>query len=200
MLNYSGSIVYDSVTQTYYIDDQPKCFRPLRDRSANCQQTAGFRTEHVGIGACMWHGGAVYKATQMQIETGRYAGLAYGQLKRHYERFIIEPDFLDITPELALARGLLADELKAYHQDRRAAKAVLKIILDITAIVERIEKIQSQQVLTATTVRLMMARGLDVAKDYIPPEQLLEFVERWRDEPAIKLSSFLPASVTRYED
>jgi len=194
------NVVVDITTpsgHTYYVDGKSVCCRPLsQDRQhLFCANHAGSGTGHLGMGACQYHGGMAENAYRHSIQTGRYGGKVYRSLQRHYEEFIVEPDFLDLLPELALARGLLADQLEQYGHGSTQATKVMKSIIDIVTIVERIERIQSQQVLTVTTVRLMMARGLEIARQFIEPEELEQFILMWKDEPTIKLSSFLPASV-----
>ena len=79
-------------------------------RTSVCQNPAGFKTGHVGMGHCHLHGGR----NKMGIEapgykTGRYAKLYQGRLQKYFE--VIGNDNtnpLDLVPELQVQRVMLS--------------------------------------------------------------------------------------------
>jgi hypothetical protein len=158
------------------------CLRNVRDEAKYCSHVAGYGTDHVGEGRCKFHHGAV---TGRPPEHGRYADVAKRKLRREYERYANDPDMLNLGPELALQRALLT-ELVVKYQDTDGNVAILNkmtaLLGDITATVNRIEKIQSQQVLTRATARLIMLKAMEVAQGFIPEEDLPVFVETWRSQ------------------
>ena len=55
---------------------------------------------------------------------------------------------------------------------------------DIGGMVERIERIKSQHVVTAATARLLVVKGLEVGKRFLAddPEKLPQFIKAWHVE------------------
>jgi hypothetical protein len=138
-------------------------------------------TSHLGEGRCKFH----TKASAEDIATmGRYEAVVEGELRAHYENFVTDPRLLDITPELSLQRTLLAQAMRAFNDDPTAvdSKYILGLIRDVVESVAKIEKIQSQQVLTAATARFMISKAIEVARDFIPEMLMADFIVRWRNE------------------
>ena len=174
---------------TYYVEGRPTCLASLRGeegKDQHCSLVAGWGTMHTGTGRCKYHGGRFDPRL-----TGRYSSHLRKRLRIQYEDFITDPDMLDLTPELATQRTLLRDMLEMYETgmhsgiiDARTLKQALTTLEDIGKMVERIERIKSQHVVTAATARLLVAKGLEVGRRFLEdrPELLPKFVETWHKE------------------
>ena len=176
------SAVHDpALYVTYYVDDQPYCLRPLTDKGRDevyCANRAGYGASHGYVeGPCKFHGGNGFQA----ISTGRYSKVLRRELKVRYQEYASDPSMLNISSELILLRTLMAEYL-AIYQETHAIKALeltTRTLIDITGVVERIELIQSSQVLTITMTKLLMARAVDVAKRFLDGDDLIRFIDAW---------------------
>ena len=170
---------------TYYLNGIAVCMQPLGDKriSSNeyCSRPAGYSTDHLGEGRCRMH--SLPNVADMAT-MGRYDSVAVGDMRMAYEAFVTDPRLLDIAPELALQRSLLAKLWNDYIDtpDTTDVRAVLNVIRDITDSVAKMEKIQSQHVITAAMARFVISKALDVARRFLPPNRMEEFVGAWRSE------------------
>lgn len=166
---------------TYYVDGQPHCMRPLTDTGRAevwCEQRAGFGCTHgFNEGACKFHGGSGFH----NITNGRYSKILKRQLKTRYQEYASDPSMLNISSELVLLRTLMGEYLSIYQETHaiKALELTTKTLIDITGVVERIERIQSSQVLTVSMTRLLMARAMDVAKRFLTGDDLIQFIDAW---------------------
>lgn len=183
---------------TYWVDTgegyKAVCFKKiLKYNGAYCAQPAGRETEHKGSGRCKWHGGAVVDNND-SIRTGssegrvghkRYEYTVKGRLRKHYMQFAEEEEqVLSIIPELALQRALMAEMIELYQEtgNPKYADRTSKLLTEIGNTVERIERIQNNNVLTATAAKFLMARAVDVASRFMDTGTLEEFVITWHKE------------------
>lgn len=186
---------------TYYVGTpelgwRPSCLRRIRegDGKQYCSRRAGERTPNNEFdeGACRFHGGA----NNGGIANGRYADVTKRRMKRMYEKFQAEDaKALDLLPELALQRTLLAEVMDALqgtgsrHRDMELAAALLR---DINRSVETIERIESNKVLTQATLNLIMAEAMATFAEFVQPGRLGEFRETWRMRVATKYPALAP--------
>ena len=68
-----------------------------------CGRPAGWGTDHPGEGKCKLHGGAT------PIKHGRYSTIARESLRDRIAEFEADPDPLNLLPEVAMLRAVLAD-------------------------------------------------------------------------------------------
>ena len=140
---------------------------------------AGAGTDHPGTGGCHYH--QPQKYGMVTIKHGRYANVSKRKQAALYREYVNDPDMLDLVPELALLRSFLADAMQDYHPaDQQHVKHLTDMIMKVSQLVERIENIQSQQVLTLSVARLVMLKAIEVAKRYIPEEDHHRFVLEWK--------------------
>lgn len=74
-----------------------------------CERPAGWGTPHPGTGKCKLHGGSA------PIKHGRYSVIKREELRELIEEFEADPDPLNIFPELATLRALVADYINRYE-------------------------------------------------------------------------------------
>lgn len=174
---------------TYYIDNNPYCLASLESegkRDLYCEQPAGRGTDHLGTGRCKNHGGAIFNAQQTQY--GRYSRVTKETLGYLYSEFMDEADMLNLLPELGMQRTLLTSVMQIWQDDPRNVgllKMASQMLDTVSQMVERIERIQSNHVLTVATARLLMLRAVDVAKHYIPQDRMQEFLDEWKRETIV---------------
>lgn len=74
------------------------------NNNGNCQLTAGFGTDHLGQGRCKFHGGSTPR------NSGRYSRLKDSStIKKLVEEHELDPEPLNLLPDLALARAMLEE-------------------------------------------------------------------------------------------
>ena len=89
--------------------DGGKCRGTTHDGTP-CEKSAGWGTDHVGLGRCRLHGG------NNMARHGRYSTIKRAELRELIEKFEDDPDPLNILPELAAVRALFVDYLDRYDQ------------------------------------------------------------------------------------
>lgn len=166
---------------TYRVDGHPYCLRPLKQEGKEdqfCSNEAGQGTAHLGTGPCNKHNGNIAEGVMV-----RYGKYLKRELKERYEEFASDDArLMDLYPELAMLKTILTTSVDMYQESRsaRALELVLKVLNDIGNTVERMDRIQSRQVITAAMAKLMFTRALQTAVQFVPPEQFPTFVEMWR--------------------
>src|SRR5690606_24820695 len=146
---------------TYCVNGKTRCLGVLKTEGKShqyCFNEAGLKTDHEGSGRCAFNGGAGGR----NPTHGRYADGAKSKLAEHYQEYLNDPDLLNLTPELALQRTLLKNIWEKFNEEggdnTDNLKLIRALVSDVTITVDKIEKIQSQQVLTASAAKLMMAK------------------------------------------
>ncbi|BDI28000.1 hypothetical protein CCAX7_000510 [Capsulimonas corticalis] len=141
----------------------PKCGRPCKTKNgAPCENAAGQRTDHVGVGACWKHGGNGGRP----VKHGLYSKIERPRLKELLDAADELGDPLDLLPHVKMLGALVTDwverydtfteALIAWHQSYDNPERVSKPtqLLDITsaagligqigAMVDRIHKHQDK--------------------------------------------------------
>lgn len=88
-----------------------KCGARKTDGSGTCEQPAGFGTDHVGAGRCKFHGGATPCTAG-----GRYSKIKTRRLGAKIAEFEADPDPLNLEPEAAAVRALVAGYLERFDE------------------------------------------------------------------------------------
>jgi len=199
---------------TYFIDGQPVCFAYLSREGAEdeyCSYPAGRDTQHKGKGRCKLHD-VNEKALDRRLKHGRYAIKTQERFKAEIEDFLADPEMMRLEPELALLRFLLTRNWVKYQEgDEEKEEPIRGLIAEITKMLERMEKISSNQVMTASNAKYLMIRALDVIQslftkwfsleevyrlsqlskeelENLSQERLREFFLMWRKEVEGKIS------------
>lgn len=95
----------------------PLCGAHKRKSDTLCRNPAGFKTDHLGQGRCMYHGG------KTPIKHGRYSTITRANIRELIEKHAADPDPLDMLPELAAARAFFEDFVNRYDEWREAILA-----------------------------------------------------------------------------
>src|SRR5262249_45569095 len=87
-----------------------KCGAKTKRRDGSCTKSAGWRTDHPGVGKCYLHGGAT------PIKSGRYSKTKRESLRERIEAVRADPDPLNLEPEVALLRALVEDLIERWDE------------------------------------------------------------------------------------
>lgn len=166
---------------TYFLDGKAYCFRPISQLGREdqfCSQPAGYGTAHPGEGACKYH--FALQAESLMIRYGKHLKKDLATIYHEYAQD--EQHIYDLTPELVLLRTLLTNSLNIFQETRslKALELATKLLGNVGDAVERIDRIQSRQVLTAAMAKMVFTKALQVATQFIEPERLPAFIELWK--------------------
>jgi len=102
-----------------------RCGRARRGDGSGmlCRQRAGMGTEHLGTGACKYHGGLSAKKVDGRLKSGRWSMVSTRRLGEVIEELKDDPNPLDMVPDLTLARALLKDWIERYEEQLEALLA-----------------------------------------------------------------------------
>lgn len=138
-------------------------------REKYCRALAGRGTQHSGVGRCKNHGG-------LQDEDGRVTNGARSMVKASTLRELIEQekgrtDPLNLTEELAILRALRTELLAG---DEVNADAAQKLLDGAGRMVERIEKIRSQNAISRPELNRVMHEMWRAVDGMVTDEPLKE--------------------------
>lgn len=148
------------------------CFRRIRsDPHLRCVNVAGYKTEHVGTGACAYHGGN----NKPFIVTGRKAVMTKTRLADKIQTYLQRDrdDLLDLTEQLAATRAIFDEFIETYpdpeHEDYGLwFHRYTNLIGTLGTLVEKISKVDARNSLTAAQVLYIRAILVDMFIKYIP--------------------------------
>lgn len=143
-----------------------------------CKRPAGWGTDHVGTGRCKLHGGKSLKGYEHpNFKTGNsslYHDYLPDKIKAKVEAFE-NADPLDLTHELAVARGLLAEFLSRFvegtYLDAISISIASDLIERINRTVSTISKIKNDTALTGAEVSFLAM-------------SMVALLDRYVDDPA----------------
>lgn len=200
--------------RTYFINGQPVCFDFKGSKGQEdeyCSLPAGARTDHYGIGRCKVHDQG-NRAIEKLRGNGRYANVTSDRFKAKMEGFLNDPELLNLMPELAILRVLASENWEMYQRGELDKEDALRgLIAEITGLSKTVDKINSNQVLTASNAKYLMLRAVDVMQELLtkwfsleevyrlsqlskeeleklPQEHLKEFLLAWRKEVEVKVA------------
>lgn len=136
-----------------------------------CKQPAGWRTDHPGTGRCKFHNGR-------PPTHGRYSRYLETQLGDAIKELEEDPDPLDLTEEVHLARALLQ---RALDNESLTDSDRMGLVSDLSKIVKRIEDVHAQNAISLPDLnRLMTEMGRVVAHHVDDQETIDAIREEWR--------------------
>jgi hypothetical protein len=170
---------------TYHIKipgerEQALCFRRIHHQEGmRCTNVAGYKTNHVGTGACSFHGGNSTK--NPNIVTGRHAKSTKARLDAQIQQYLNKDrgDLLDLTYHLAATRAIF-DEFLVDFPEATADDYGLwfgrfqGIVGTLGTLVEKITKVDSRNSLTAAQVLYIRACIVDIFLKYITDTDMRE--------------------------
>lgn len=124
-----------------------KCGAKKKQGPGYCARAAGYNTDHLGQGRCDLHGG------KTPIKHGRYSKVKRKDLREHIAELELDPDPLDLTPDLHMMRALwrsLVEKKKADPLD------AARLLAEATRIVERMERIRNANAISHRDLNRVM--------------------------------------------
>lgn len=177
------------------------CFRQMKnDHALRCTHEAGYGTDHVGTGACKYHGGN----SVGRITTGQHATKARMRLDGKIQQYLGQDraKVLDLTYELAATRAVFQEFLEEKFpgtEDEEYGIALFRfnqMIGTLGTLVEKISKIENRNTLTAAQVLYLRATVTDLLLKYIPDPDVREQAVR---ELAIRMGGDVEVEMSRSE-
>jgi hypothetical protein len=154
---------------------QGKCGRGNRSKQRKsewCTKTAGWGTDHVGIGACKLHGGC------NPIKHGYDSEIMRERLGNTFERFKNDPNIGAVDGEVALLRGLVQKAIEKGKEGEDVASLTEKVV----KAVETMAKIRQKFGITIETVnRITEQMGVVVSRHVKDPAILAAIEREWAD-------------------
>lgn len=171
-----------------------------RDGSGHCARPAGWGTDHAGAGRCKLHGGS------NPVKHGRYSSIKTRRLGDKIAEFEADPDPLNLEPEAAAIRALVAgflerfdeleDALLAWNraeyeeaaEEKRKPRPVrvpqihdaAGLLVDVSKVVEKIHRQRATSAVNLAQVsEWFKAFGAVVAKHVTDPDTLAAIERDW---------------------
>lgn len=154
-----------------WADEVPKVSPGEWAGEGYCKAEAGKGTDHLGEGRCKHHNGR-------PPTHGRYSRYLETQLGDAIREFEEDPDPLDLTEEVHLARALLR---RALDDESLADSDRMDLVSEVSKIVKRIEDARSQNAISVPELtRLMTEMGRIVAHHVEDQDTIDAIREEWR--------------------
>lgn len=148
------------------------CLRPIFNQpDLRCTSPAGYRTSHLGTGACNRHGGADRTPT---MSNGMQAYATKNRLKAQIDKYL-ELDrgqLLDMTRELAFMKAMLEEQMERFPDPEDENYAMwfhraTELIGTMGTLVDKISRTDSRNTLTAAQVLYLKVTMADILMKYI---------------------------------
>ncbi len=181
----------------------PVCFRRIKKSTipyARCSNIAGFKTDHVGTGACAYHGGA---SKPHGIVTGANARVTKIRLQDQINEYLqMDRDkLMDLSFQLAATRAIF-DEFIVRFPDPDDDNYGINlhrfqgIVGTLSTIVEKISKIDNRNTLTTAQVLYLRATVADILMKYLKDPEVRERAAR---ELAARMGGDMSVELEPYE-
>lgn len=138
-------------------------------------------------GRCRLHGGRTPSGPDSpHFKHGRYAAAFKGQLAEKFEQASADEQPLDLLPELAVQRSLLAQYVERASGKRGLTVAdagrISTLATDVVNTTAKIAKMRNDEALTATEIRFFQAGISRILEKYVPdPNSRRNFVRELYD-------------------
>jgi hypothetical protein len=175
-----GGITY-YITHKDYTEETALCFRLIRDpnkqdeeKTLRCANHAGMGTEHVGSGACKYHGGASTSVINT-IKTGKGAVMTRKSLSDKIDTYLGEDSekLFDLSKELAAMRAVFEEFMETFASPTDEAKysgdlyRLVNLVGTVGTLVDKISRINSRNTLTSAQVLYIRATVADILVKYL---------------------------------
>lgn len=156
------------------------CFRRIHgEENKRCTNMAGYGTEHVGEGACKFHGGAT--VDHPNIVSGAHAVQTRNRLSTSIDSYLQRDrdDLLDLTYHLASTRAMFDEFMERFPEPESEDYGIwfhryTIIIGTLGTLVDKISKMDARNSLTAAQVLYIRACIVDLFLKYIPDNDTRE--------------------------
>lgn len=160
------------------MDKKKLCYRPVDEKdefgiSKRCSQVAGFGTDHVGTGACMYHG-PDGKSHISKLKNGRHAhGMRRGlstRIDKYKEKD--QQELRSLEDELVSLKAIFEEFMETFPNPNDKSYGVnleraRRLVSSISSLVDRISKIESRNAITVSQVMYLRATVADILMKYI---------------------------------
>lgn len=158
------------------------CFRRLKgDKMQRCTRTAGDGTDHLGTGACKFHGGR--NSQRPTITSGKYAIATKHRLQSQIETYLNQDrsQLLDMTRELASIKAILGEVINEFPDTSAEDYGTWlfrfnSLVMTMSNLVEKVSRIDNRNTLTAAQVLYLRATIVDIMMKYLPDPDTRERV------------------------
>ncbi len=159
------------------------CYRKMhKDPNLRCTHEAGYGTDHVGTGACKYHGGAKKTPT---ITTGKHAIQTKKRLADKIETYLMKSrdELLDLTEQLAATRAIFDEFMMKFPTTDDESYGLWfnrfnLLVSTLGTLVEKISRVDTRNTLTAAQVLYLRATMIDILLKYVPDPDMRERVVR----------------------
>jgi hypothetical protein len=152
------------------------CGAKLRKKNTTC------RRPPMANGRCRLHGGKTPKGeASANFKHGRYSLEFQGSLAEKFGRHAVEDKPLDLLPELAIQRTMLAGFVERISTKRRLtagdAKNVSDLAGDVVKTAAQIAKVRNEEALTVAELRFIKQGMMMLLEKYVPdPDRRRNFI------------------------
>lgn len=154
------------------------CFRPLKQEPhKRCTHEAGYRTDHLGTGACRFHGGNT--GLNPRITNGMQAKVTRSRLQDKIDAYLGKDrsQLLDLSYHLAATRVIFDEFIDDFPEpggDEETEEAYSVafyrfniMISTLGNLVDKITRIEARSTLTAAQILYIRATMVDLIMKYI---------------------------------
>lgn len=152
------------------------CGAKLRNKNAYCQKPP------MANGRCRLHGGKTPKGeASANFKHGRYSQVFRGKLAEKFGRHAEEDKPLDLLPELAIQRTMLAGYVEKISTKRSLtagdARNVSDLAGDVVRTAAQIAKVRNEEALTVAELRFIKQGMMMLMEKYVPdPDRRRNFI------------------------
>lgn len=146
-----------------------------------CGQRAGAGTDHSGVGACRWHGGAT------PMVHGGYSKIPRARLGDLLDRFVADPSWREMRGEVALVRASIETFVEQHAEklgspDLGEAAAATRVVSELveraTKVLERIDRAEAANAISQPEFFRLMAHMGRVVEMYVRDQETLEKIRQ----------------------
>lgn len=152
------------------------CGAKLRKKDTTC------RRPPMANGRCRLHGGATPKGEESaNFRHGRYSQAFQGKLAEKFGAHAADEKPLDLLPELAIQRTMLAGYVEKISAKRSLtagdAKNVSELATDVVRTAAQIAKVRNEEALTVAELRFIKQGMMMLLEKYVPdPDRQRNFI------------------------
>ena len=143
------------------------CGAKLRGKNAHCQKAP------MANGRCRLHGGKTPSGPDSaNFKHGRYATAFRGKLAERFQEASADTKPLDLLPELAIQRGVLAGYMEEISGKKKlsasAALALNDLVNDVVKTATTITKVRNDTALTIAEIKFIQKGMMMLMEKYVP--------------------------------
>lgn len=143
------------------------CGAKLRNKDKTCQKSP------MANGRCRLHGGATPSGPDnANFKHGRYANAFKGKLAEKFDKASADDKPLDLLPELAVQRSLLADYIESVSGKKVITAGAIgnlsSLVNDVVKTATMIAKVRNDEALTLAELKFIKQGMMMLMEKYVP--------------------------------